>query len=115
MQSSYSNIVSRKKKKIVIFSDSILKNLRMGEFNSFVKEADVYLKAFPVTKANQLNYQTIPVIQGNNYDAYVGINDLLSNNKSVNNICRDIINIVLRCRSNNISKVFISHSLQFQN
>ena len=29
-------------------------------------------------KANQLNYQTIPVIQGNNYDAvaiHVGIND----------------------------------------
>ena len=111
VQSSYSNIVSRKKKKIVIFSDSILKNLRMEEFNSFVKEGEVYLKAFPGAKANQLNYQTIPAIQGNNYDAaaiHVGINDLLSSNKSVNDICRDIISIGLRCRSNNISKVFIS-------
>ena len=111
MQSSYSNIVSRKKKKIVIFSDSILKNLRMEEFNSFVKEGEVYLKAFPGAKANQLNYQTIPVIQGNNYDAaaiHVGINDLLSSNKSFNGMCRDIISIGLRCRSNNISKVFIS-------
>ena len=69
VQSSYSNIVSRKKKKIVIFSDSILKNLRMEEFNSFVKEGEVYLKAFPGAKANHLNYQTIPIIQGNNYDA----------------------------------------------
>ena len=111
VQSSHSNIVSRKKKKIIIFSDSILKNLRMEEFNSFVKEGEVYLKAFPGAKANQLNYQTIPVIQGNNYDAaaiHVGINDLLSSNKSVNDICRDIISIGLRCRSNNISKVFIS-------
>ena len=34
----------------------------MGEFNSFVKEGEVYLKAFPGAKANQLNYQTILVI-----------------------------------------------------
>ena len=83
----------------------------MREFNSFVKEADVYLKAFPGTKANQLNCQTVPVIQENNYDTAairVDINDLLSSNKSVNDICRDIISIGLRCRSNNISKVFIS-------
>ena len=90
----------------------------MGEFNcfvreadGFVKEADVYLKAFPGTKANHLNYQTTPVIQEKNYDAaaiHVGINDLLFSNKSVNDICRDIISIGLRCRSNNISKVYIS-------
>ena len=81
----------------------------MEEFSSL--EGEVYLKAFPGAKANQLNYQTIPAIQGNNYDAaaiHVGINDLLSSNKSVNDICRDIISIGLRCRSNNISKVFIS-------
>ena len=111
VQSSYSNIVSRKKKKIVIFSDSSLKNLRMEEFSSFVKEGEVYLKAFPGARANQLNYQTIPAIQGNNYYAaaiHVGINDLLSSNKSVSDICRDIISIGLTCRSNNISKVFIS-------
>ena len=77
----------------------------MEEFNSFVKEGEVYLKAVPGAKENQLNYQTIPVIQGNNYDTaamHVGIN------KSVNNIWRDIISIALRCRSNNISNVFIS-------
>ena len=38
----------------------------MEEFNSFVKEGEVYLKPFPGAKVNQLNYQTIPVIQGNN-------------------------------------------------
>ena len=41
----------------------------MEEFNSFAKEGEVYLKAFPGAKANQLNYQTIRAIQGNNYDA----------------------------------------------
>ena len=56
VKSSYSNIVSRKKKKNFIFSDSILERLRMEEFNSFVKEGEVYLKAFPGARANQLNY-----------------------------------------------------------
>ena len=44
VQSSYNNIESRKKKEIVLFSDSILENLRMEEFNSFVQEGEVYLK-----------------------------------------------------------------------
>ena len=39
---------------------------------------------------------------------HVGINGLLSINKSVNDICKDVISIGLRCRSYNISKVFIS-------
>ena len=38
----------------------------MGEFDRFVKEDEVYLKASPGAKANQLNYQTISVIQRNN-------------------------------------------------
>ena len=69
----------------------------MGEFNSFVKEGEVYLKAFPGAKVNQLNYQTIHVIQGDNYDAvtiHVGINDLLSSNKSVNDVCRDVLSVL---------------------
>ena len=118
VQSYYSNIVSRKKKKL---SYSVIcqiqKNLRMEEFNSFVKEGEVYLKAFPGAKANQLNYQTIPIIQGNNYDAaamHVVINDLVSSNKSVNDVCRDIISIGLRYRSNS-KDVISSITLQFQN
>ena len=70
----------------------------MRQFNSFVKEVEVYLKAFPGAKANQLIYQTTAVIQGNNYHAvatHVGTNDLLSSNKSVNDICRDIVSIGL--------------------
>ena len=69
------------------------------------------MKAFIGAKANQLNYQTNPVIKGKNYAAaaiHIDINDLLSSNKSVYDICSDSISIGLRCMSNNISKVFIS-------
>ena len=64
------------------------------------KKGEFYLKRFPGAKANKLNYQTIPVIQGSNYDVHVGIKDLLSSNKSVNDIYRDIIIIRLKCRNN---------------
>ena len=46
IKSTFSNAVRRKRKKIILYRDSILKDLRMGEFNSFIKEGQVYLKAF---------------------------------------------------------------------
>ena len=83
----------------------------MGEFNSFIKKGEVSLKAFPGAKARQLNHYTIPLLEDNTYDGaiiHVGKNDLLSNDKSTNNICKEIINIVPRCRNNNIGMIFIS-------
>ena len=74
VQSSYSNIVSRKKKKLVIFIDSILKNVRMEELFQSAPRG-----------------QSEPVKLPNNYDEaaiHVGINDLLSSNKSVNDMQR---------------------------
>ena len=83
---------------------------RNGEFNSFIKKG-VSLKAFPLAKARQLNHHTVPLLEDNTYNAetiHVDINDLHSNVKSTNNICRDIIDIGLRCRNNNIDMIFIS-------
>ena len=111
VQSTFSSAITKKRKKIVLFSDSILQNLQMGEFNSFIKKGEVSLKAFPGAKARQLNHRTIPLLEDNTYDAaviHVGINDLLSNVKSTNYICKDIIDIGLRCRNNNIGMIFIS-------
>ena len=84
-------LLRKKRKKIVLFSDSILKSLQMGEFSSFIKKGGVFLKAFLETKARQLNHYTIPLLEDNTYDAaaiHVSINDLLSNVKSTNNICK---------------------------
>ena len=111
IQSTFSSVITKKRKKIVLFSDSILKNLRMGEFNSFIKKREVSLKAFPEAKARQLNHYTIPLLEDNTNDGaiiHVGINDLLSNDKSTNGICKEIIDIGLRCKYNNIGMIFIS-------
>ena len=78
--STYSNVVRNKKKNIVLFTDSILKTLRMGELNRHINGGRVHLKSFPGSEAKQLNHHTIPILEEHQYDAaaiHVGINDLL--------------------------------------
>ena len=63
----------------------------MGIFDSFMKKGEVYLKVFPGLKTRQLNHHNIPLLEDNTYDAaviHIGINDLLSNVKSTNEICK---------------------------
>ena len=60
-----------------------------------------------------MDHHTIPILQEQYYDAariHVEINDLptSSSQKSVDEICDDIIQITLRCRSYNIATIFIS-------
>ena len=110
---TFNNAIAREKKKVVLFTDSILKTLSMGKFNSCISGANLQLKSFPGCKALQLDHHTIPILQEQYYDAagiHVGINDLLnsSSKKSVDGICDDIIKIALRCRSHNIATIFIS-------
>ena len=108
MTSTYSNVVRNKKKNIVLFTNSILKTLRMGELNRHINGGKVHLKSFPGSKENQLSHHTIPILEEHQYDAaaiYVRINDLLKgmpNNVTIDNICNDILEIALRCRNHNI-------------
>ena len=83
----------------------------MGKVNYFMKKREVSLKAFPGTKARQLNNHTISLLEDNSYNAaaiYVGINDLLSNVKSTNHISKDIIDICLSWINSNTGTIFIS-------
>ena len=50
IQSTFSSVITKKRKKIFLFTDRILKNLRMGEFNCFIKKGESSLKAFPGEK-----------------------------------------------------------------
>ena len=99
MTSTCSNVVRNKKKNIVLFTDSILKTLRMGELNRHINGGKVHLKSFPGSKANQLNHHTIPILEEHQYDAaaiYVRINDLLKgmpNNVIIDSICNDILKL----------------------
>ena len=99
MTTTYSNVVRNKKKNIALFTDSILKTLRMGELNRHINDGKVHLKSFPGSKANQLNHHTIPILEEHQYDAaaiHVRVNDLLKgmpNNVTVDSIFNDIFEI----------------------
>ena len=113
LPSTFNNAIDRKKKKMVFFTYSALKILIMSKFNSCINGANVQLKSFPGCKAMQLDHHTIPVLQEKYYDVagiHVVVNDLLNSSfkKSVHQICDDIIKIALRCRSHNISTIFMS-------
>ena len=62
-----------------------------------MKKREVSLKAFPEVKARLSNHHTIPLFEDNMHDAaaihIIGINDFLSNVKSINKICKDIVDI----------------------
>ena len=100
-------------KNVVIFSDSMVKGLKMKQFNSHIHSGKVYLKAFPGAKEDQLNHHVKPSLEEYEYDAaiiHVGINDILRGKgaKEVNDISRKIMNIAETCRNCNIPKIFKS-------
>ena len=109
----YSNILNQKPKNVVIFTDSMLKSLRMKEFNKYLNGGTAHPKLFPGSKAKQIDHYVIPILEEHQHDPtfiHGGINNLLKSrtNISVNQIAMDIINIALRCRSHNIATIFIS-------
>ena len=67
-------------KSVVIFLDSMVKGLKMEQFNSQIHGGKVYLKGFPGAKADELNHNVEPNLEEYEYDAaiiLVGINDIL--------------------------------------
>ena len=63
IQSTFNSGITKKGKQIVLLGDSILKNLQMGQFGSFIKKIDVYLKVFPGAKVSQLNNHIIHLVE----------------------------------------------------
>ena len=82
----------------------------MGEFNQYLQEGKAYLKPFPEAKAKQVNHHATAALVQHQYDSiiiHVGINDLW-NGSSIEQISKDVIEILQRCRNRIIEKVFVS-------
>ena len=117
----YSDVVQQNPQDIVIFSDSMIKNIRMGEFNSYIRNGEAHLKAYPGADSEKLYNKVSEDLQQQKYDmaaVHVGINDILNRsndlinrskvNEALNEICGDIVNIGLKCRNFNVTTIFIS-------
>ena len=100
--------LKKKSNSIWILTDSILKTLRMSEFNQFLQERKAYLKPFPGVKAKQLNHHRTAVLAQHLYDfaiIHVAINDL-PNVSSIDQTSKNVTEIAQRFRNRSIGKVF---------
>ena len=61
---SYSNMVKQKPKNVVIFTDSMLKSLRMKKFNKYLNGGIAHLQPFSGSKAKQIDHHVIPILEG---------------------------------------------------
>ena len=70
---------------MVTFSDSMVKRIRMNEFNKFVKNGRETLKSFPGETSKGLAHYVLCTLQDNNFDTaiiHVAINNLLNNSSN---------------------------------
>ena len=104
---------SKRKKQIVIFSDSIPRGIRLREFNYWLHKGYAQLKSFPGGTSNELLYYVEPTLQNKNFDdalLHVGVNDLLNDESqdSVQNLLDNLKQIGLKCKSAGVKKVLIT-------
>ena len=63
MPLTYRNTINQNGRKVALFTDSILKTLRVGEFNSYINAGDVHLKSFRGCITTQLENRTVLALQ----------------------------------------------------
>ena len=68
------------KKSMVLFSDSIAREIKFKELNQKINGARIHLKAFPGARAQHLDHYLVPSLEEYEYDfaiIQVGIDDML--------------------------------------
>ena len=95
---------SKRKKQIVIFSDSIPRGIRLREFNYWLHKGYAQLKSFPGGTFKELLYFVEPTLENKKFDAallYVGVNDLLNDESqdSVQNLLDNLKQAGLKRKS----------------
>ena len=94
---------------IKIFSDSIPGEIRIRNFNRFIKSGNARLYGFPGASSKQLSYY-IDVNLDNTTDTviiHVGINDIL-HGSSIEDYMKNVRNMVNKCYSFGVKRVFMS-------
>ena len=70
----------RKSKRIIMYSDSIPKGIRIREFNRSITNATARLKSFPGAASKELTHYVVPTLQEESFSLaliHIGINDIL--------------------------------------
>ena len=104
---------SKRKKQIVIFSNSIPRGIRLREVNYWLHKGFAQLKSFPGGTSKELLYYVELTLKNKKFgDAslHVGVNDLLNDESQdpVQNFQDNLKQIGLKCRSAGVKRILIS-------
>ena len=104
---------SKRKKQIVIFSDSIPRGIRLREFNCWLHKGYAQLKSFPGGTSKELLYYVEPTLKNKKFDdalLHVGVNDLLNDESqdSVQNLLENLKQTGLKCKSAGVKRALVS-------
>ena len=83
-------------KKVIVFWDSIIRGIRVRDFDQQVKNGYAKFKSFPGCNSKEMLHYIKPTLEASFYDSsilHVGVNDLL-NNKSSNSTVNLMSNLV---------------------
>ena len=96
-------------KKVIVFGDSIIRGIRVRDFNQQVKNGSPKFKSFPGCNSEEMLHYIEPALETGFYDSailHVGVNDKSS--RSADNLMSNLVNIVNKCKSFGVMDLFIS-------
>ena len=104
---------SKRKKQIVIFSDSIPCGIKLRQFNYLLHKGYAQLKSFPRGTFKEVLYYVESTSKNKKFDdalLHVGVNDLLNDEsqESVQNLLDNLKQIGLKCKSAGVKRILIS-------
>ena len=96
-----------------MFSDSILKGIRIRKFNRYITNATARLKYFPGSTSEELTHYVVPILQEESFNSaliHIGINDILKvqSDLKFESLTRNILEISQRCKEHGIEEIIIS-------
>ena len=95
-----------------MFSDSILKGIRIREFNRYITNATTRLKSFPGSISKELTHYVVPTIQEELFNSaltHIGINDLLKDQSNLQreSLTRNILEISHKYKEHGMEEIII--------
>ena len=115
-QETYNDVVhgnvKKDTRKIITFTDSILRSIWMCKFNQCTDGVG-RLKRFPGPKSKKLAHYVVPTLKEESFHTgliHVGVNDILRNQSEIKQqlILQNIMNIAHQCKGHGVKKIILS-------
>ena len=103
----------RKIRRILMFSESISKGIRIHEFNRYITNTTARLKSLPGATSKEVTHYVVPKLQEESFNSAlirIGINDILKDQRNLQfePLTWNILEISWRCKEYGIEEIIIS-------